>query len=107
MAQLNPVDRSKIHYKYLGWGVDCRQEEEEWRQSLKRYDGKQIRDIADNNICEIPHAEKILEYKMEKEEEDGHLGGGIGAEVPRASLNANLRLDLRLRVKRPKALNAS
>ena len=91
MAQFNPIDHNKIQYKYLGWGVDCRKDEEEWRESLKCYDGNQIRDIG-SNINEIPHSEEILVKETYKESEGGHGGGSVGAEVPVAGLNAKIKI---------------
>ena len=91
MAQFNPIDHNKIQYKYLGWGVDCRKDEEEWRESLKCYDGNQIRDIG-NNINEIPHSEEFLVKETYKESKGGHGGGSVGAEVPFAGLNAKIKI---------------
>ena len=98
MATFNPIDQSKLHYKFLGWGVDCRKPEHEWQESLQRYDGHQIRDLAidDRNIHVIPISEVMSIEEIRIKSTSGGLGGGMGA----SSFNINASFGIQVTVKK-------
>ena len=96
MAHLNPIDHSKLHYKYLGWGVDCRKNKQEWFEDLKHYSGPQLRELDknDRNVNVIPCSVSISEEEMHSQSRDGNLGGRISGTVPFANLNAAFDIEL-------------
>ena len=94
MAEFNPIDHSKLHFKFLGWGVDRRKRKEEWMESLKCYGGYQIRELDENNrnINIIPCSEFMSIEEICTDNVHGKLHGEIGGEDPTKTFNATFKI---------------